>query len=177
MSCNQDRPQRIQRPDVSRFKDQELSSLIRDESIYVNISRDTTLVPAQSGHLCRVRSPKDLLDRRQIPTSLLTVDESGLLNSGWNHVQFAAPEGFSANWSALAHTIPRIADSFSRLTRFHHSLFRVDWTDYAISSLPGQPLIQSRLRIFLAMRRAKKESKIKITESVNAMSRSNSKPI
>ena len=59
-----------------------------------------------------------------------------------SHVQVSAPEGFSAGWSALAHTLSRVAVSLSRHTRFHHSLFGVDWTDYAISvpagQLPGQ---------------------------------------
>jgi hypothetical protein len=62
------------------------------------------------------------------------------------HVQFAAPEGFSAHWSALAHTIPGSLAALSRHTRFHQSLFGVDWTDYATTSPLGQPLIQSRDR-------------------------------
>ena len=55
-----------------------------------------------------------------------------------NHVQVSAPEGFSAGWSALAHTIPRVADSLSKHTRFHHGLFGVDWTDYATTVPTGQ---------------------------------------
>jgi len=55
-----------------------------------------------------------------------------------NHVQISAPEGFSTGWSALAHTIPRVADSLSKPTRFHHGLFGVDWTDYATTVTTGQ---------------------------------------
>lgn len=94
-----------------------------------------------------------------------------------HHVQISAPEGFSASLSALARTIPRIAVSMSWPTRFHQRLFGVDWKDYAISVKTGQLLIQSRLSTYLAMNNAKNESRIKITERVNAISKSSSKPI
>ena len=93
------------------------------------------------------------------------------------HVQISAPEGYSNGWSDLAHTIPRVADSLSRYTRFHLSLFGVDWTDYATTAPTGQLLIQSRFRMNLAMNKAKNESVIRITERVRAISRSNSNPI
>ena len=93
------------------------------------------------------------------------------------HVQISAPEGFSTGWSALAHTIPRVADSLSKYTRFHLSLFGVDWKDYATTTQTGQLLIQSRFRMNLAMNKAKNDSMIRITERVRAISRSNSNPI
>jgi hypothetical protein len=34
------------------------------------------------------------------------------------HVQFAAPEGFSTCWSALAHTNPRVAGSLKQAYSF-----------------------------------------------------------
>lgn len=52
--------------------------------------------------------------------------------------QIAAPEGFSAHSANLAHTIPRLADSLRRLTRFHHRLYQSNRGNYAIDVMNGQ---------------------------------------
>jgi hypothetical protein len=47
--------------------------------------------------------------------------ESGVpIDAGILHVQLAAPEGFSACFPAPACTMPGVAASLGKLTRFHH---------------------------------------------------------